>query len=123
VCPAEAIVFGDINDPRSRVSKMARMDRGYKMFTELGVKPSVTYLVDISNPVLKKRHGMNSEAVSLPENRLPEVLRTPPVLAGEFGDSLACRRRDRYSLWRLTALLISLGNDWVYSRKSEARSG
>jgi molybdopterin-containing oxidoreductase family iron-sulfur binding subunit len=50
-CPARAIVFGDLNDPQSRVSKMSKMDRGYRMLTELGVKPSVTYLADISNPV------------------------------------------------------------------------
>ena len=53
-CPAEAIVFGDLNDSQSKVSKMSRMDRGYKMLTELGVKPSVTYLMDISNPVTRK---------------------------------------------------------------------
>ena len=50
-CPAEAIVFGDLNDPRSRVSKMSKMDRGYRLLEELGVKPAVTYLADISNPV------------------------------------------------------------------------
>jgi len=50
-CPARAIVFGDLNDPRTRVSQMSKMDRGYRMLTELGVKPSVTYLADISNPV------------------------------------------------------------------------
>jgi len=50
-CPAQAIVFGDVNDPQSRVSKMSKLDRGYRMLTELGIKPSVTYLTDISNPV------------------------------------------------------------------------
>lgn len=49
-CPAEAIVFGDLNDPHSRVSKLAMADRGYHMLRELGIKPSVTYLTDISNP-------------------------------------------------------------------------
>jgi molybdopterin-containing oxidoreductase family iron-sulfur binding subunit len=53
-CPAEAITFGDVNDPQSRVSKMSKIDRGYRMLTELGVKPSITYLVDISNPVTGK---------------------------------------------------------------------
>jgi Fe-S-cluster-containing dehydrogenase component len=53
-CPAEAILFGDLNDPQSRVSKISKADRGYRMLTELGVKPSVTYLVDISNPVTEK---------------------------------------------------------------------
>jgi Fe-S-cluster-containing dehydrogenase component len=49
-CPAEAIVFGDVNDPQSRVSKMAKIDRGYRMLEELAIKPSITYLADISNP-------------------------------------------------------------------------
>jgi molybdopterin-containing oxidoreductase family iron-sulfur binding subunit len=53
-CPARAIVFGDLNDPQSRVSKMTKMNRGYGLLTELGIKPSVTYLVDISNPVTGK---------------------------------------------------------------------
>jgi molybdopterin-containing oxidoreductase family iron-sulfur binding subunit len=43
-CPAQAIAFGDLNDPDSRVSKAARDVRGYKVLEELNVRPSVTYL-------------------------------------------------------------------------------
>jgi len=53
-CPAEAIVFGDLNDPNSRVSELSRQNRGYHMLEELGIKPSVTYLADISNPISGK---------------------------------------------------------------------
>ncbi len=53
-CPANAIAFGDLNDPQSKVSRMSKLDRGYRMLAELGVRPSVTYLVDISNPVTRK---------------------------------------------------------------------
>jgi molybdopterin-containing oxidoreductase family iron-sulfur binding subunit len=53
-CPAEAIVFGDANDPSSRLSKIKRRDRGYHMLEDLGIKPSVTYLADISNPAAGK---------------------------------------------------------------------
>ena len=49
-CPSDAIVFGDLNDPQSRVAKLAKADRGYKLLRELGIKPSVTYLADIVNP-------------------------------------------------------------------------
>jgi len=49
-CPAEALVFGDLNDPDSKVSKLSRQNRGYHMLEELGIKPAVTYLADISNP-------------------------------------------------------------------------
>jgi molybdopterin-containing oxidoreductase family iron-sulfur binding subunit len=53
-CPAEAIVFGDLNDPHARVAKMSKTDRGYRMLEELGVQPAVTYLADISNPVSRR---------------------------------------------------------------------
>ncbi len=49
-CPSQAIVFGDLKDPDSRVSKLARSGRGYKVLEELGVRPSVTYLADVRNP-------------------------------------------------------------------------
>jgi molybdopterin-containing oxidoreductase family iron-sulfur binding subunit len=53
-CPAEAIVFGDLNDPHARVAKMSKIDRGYRMLEELGIQPAVTYLADISNPVNRR---------------------------------------------------------------------
>jgi molybdopterin-containing oxidoreductase family iron-sulfur binding subunit len=54
-CPANAIVFGDLNDPGSRVAGLSKANRGYKLLAELGVSPSITYLADISNPVTGKR--------------------------------------------------------------------
>jgi Fe-S-cluster-containing dehydrogenase component len=54
-CPAGAIVFGDLNDAQSRVSRISKMDRNYRMFEELGIKPAVTYLADISNPAAGKK--------------------------------------------------------------------
>jgi molybdopterin-containing oxidoreductase family iron-sulfur binding subunit len=50
-CPAEAIVFGDLDDPESRVSGLSKSGRGYKVLEELGVRPSVTYLAELKNPV------------------------------------------------------------------------
>ncbi len=43
-CPAEAIVFGDLNDPESRVAKLARDPRRYHILEELNTKPAITYL-------------------------------------------------------------------------------
>ena len=43
-CPTDAIVFGDLTDPESRASKLARSERGYHLLEELGTMPKVTYL-------------------------------------------------------------------------------
>jgi molybdopterin-containing oxidoreductase family iron-sulfur binding subunit len=53
-CPANAIVFGDLNDPESRVAQMSKMNRRYRLLEELGIRPSVTYLADVSNPAITK---------------------------------------------------------------------
>jgi molybdopterin-containing oxidoreductase family iron-sulfur binding subunit len=50
-CPADAIVFGDLEDPDSRVSKLSRSNRGSRYLEELGIRPSITYLTEIRNPV------------------------------------------------------------------------
>jgi Fe-S-cluster-containing dehydrogenase component len=51
-CPAEAIVFGDLKDPNSAVSRLSRSQRGYHVLAELGIRPSVTYLAGVTNPVV-----------------------------------------------------------------------
>jgi Fe-S-cluster-containing dehydrogenase component len=43
-CPAEAMVFGDLNDPESRVSRLAGSGRSTRLLEELGTKPKVFYL-------------------------------------------------------------------------------
>jgi len=43
-CPAEAMVFGDLNDPESKVARLAESGRASRLLEDLGTKPKVIYL-------------------------------------------------------------------------------
>ena len=49
-CPTEAIIFGDLNDPNSRVRQAYKNDRAYEMLKELNVRARNRYMALISNP-------------------------------------------------------------------------
>jgi MoCo/4Fe-4S cofactor protein with predicted Tat translocation signal len=70
-CPTDAIVFGDIKDPESRVSKMKQQDRNYRILDYLNVVPRVSYLARIRNPNPKMPDAQNVGVASF-EEKLPE---------------------------------------------------
>jgi molybdopterin-containing oxidoreductase family iron-sulfur binding subunit len=61
----QAIVFGNLKDPASRVSRKAKGSRGYHMLDELNTRPAVTYLKGVTHAALPEgTHGQDDEAGS-----------------------------------------------------------
>jgi molybdopterin-containing oxidoreductase family iron-sulfur binding subunit len=61
-CPTEAIVFGDLNDPKSRVRRLHEDRRSYEMLGDLNTKPRTLHLARVRNPnpKLEQGHGKPS---------------------------------------------------------------
>ena len=77
-CPAEAIVFGNINDTHSRVATLKADPRNYALLGEVNTRPRTTYLAGVRNPNPALR---DEETASLME--LGRDL--PPLKKGDRG--------------------------------------
>jgi len=49
-CPAEAIIFGNINDKKSHVSRLKAQPRDYVLLADLNTRPRTSYLARVKNP-------------------------------------------------------------------------
>ena len=56
-CPAQAIVFGDMNDPLSHIRAALQEPRRFQVLEELNVRPSVSYLRTVRNRDEEPQHG------------------------------------------------------------------
>jgi len=48
-CPANAIIFGDLTDVKSRVAQLKKSGRNYTLLDELNLRPALSYLAKVRN--------------------------------------------------------------------------
>jgi molybdopterin-containing oxidoreductase family iron-sulfur binding subunit len=56
-CPVDGIVFGNVNDPTSRISQLVKHPRAFRALEILNTRPSITYLTKVRNVVGEAHHG------------------------------------------------------------------
>ena len=76
-CPTATLIFGDWNDPRSRIRRLAEDPRAYRVLEHYGTEPAVVYLKKVdpaSAPAARERP---------PASRPPAPAASGPVLRRE----------------------------------------
>jgi MoCo/4Fe-4S cofactor protein with predicted Tat translocation signal len=56
-CPVDGIVFGNVNDPTSRISQVLKSPRAFRALEILNTRPSITYLTKVRNVAGEAHHG------------------------------------------------------------------
>jgi len=79
-CPTEAIVFGDLSNPDSRVSKLANDRRAYGLLPEVYAKPRTRFLSRVRNPNPKMPSKNTAESHGAPAH--PAAPNSPPAGGG-----------------------------------------
>ncbi len=49
-CPTDAIIFGNVNDPNSRVARLKHQERSYQVLADLNYRPRTSYIAGVTNP-------------------------------------------------------------------------
>jgi molybdopterin-containing oxidoreductase family iron-sulfur binding subunit len=72
-CPTQAIRFGNLKDPSSTVSRIAKGPRGYGMLEELNTRPAITYLKSVTYASVAEGHGEHGGGIDEEVDHQPEV--------------------------------------------------
>ncbi len=85
-CVSDAIVFGDLNNPESRVAKLAKHPRGFTTLEELNTRPAITYLSKVRNRPAEKKADAHANAKWLMNAPEHQDERCPVRDAGEMSE-------------------------------------
>ncbi|MEZ5070567.1 MAG: Fe-S-cluster-containing hydrogenase [Bacteroidales bacterium] len=75
-CPSGALVFGNLNDPESRVSRLKRQERNYHLLEQLHTLPSVGYLTRIRNAEIPGEAAAGHSPTVAPEKAMEQTKRS-----------------------------------------------